>query len=178
MELARSYGTPVSSWSIAAHCDNTLDIKRRVEEAGQINNVVRMAPVDIESPYGGVFFYGVHSVDPLLYIFDEKVNKVRISRNGRNASASLVFNNGMLATIIFMTQTWQKRMFAETERGIIELESDVEESDPPKYYVDMVDMFRTGKEPRSHQDILHSMAILEAMDKSVSSDKWEQVAIL
>ena len=42
---------------------------------------------------------------------------------------------------------------------------------------DMVDMFRTGIEPRSHDSILHSMAVLEALDKSVRTDKWEKVKV-
>jgi len=180
LSLARTTGTPVSSWSTIAHTDKIIDLKKKVDAMGQINNIVRFGPVDIESPYGGVFFYGVHSVDPLLYLFGDNVVKVRISRqagNARNATASLVFKNGMLATIIFLTQTWQTRMLVETGKGIIELDSDVQESDPPKYYVDMVNMFRTGIEPRSHESILHSMGVLEALERSVVSDAWENVTV-
>jgi predicted dehydrogenase len=177
LSLARASGTPVSSWSTAAHNDKTADLKKQAEAIGQINNIVSFGPVDIESPWGGVFFYGVHSVDPLLYIFGDNTVKVRVSRQGRTATASMIFKNGMLATIIFMTQTWDTGMYAETNKGLIELKTDVQETDPPKYYVDMVDMFRTGKEPRRHESILHSMAVLEALEKSISSDAWEKVTV-
>ena len=177
LQLARSYGTPVSSWSTIAQSDKTSDLKRQVQEMGQINNIVSLGPTDIESPYGGVYFYGVHSVDPLLYIFGDKVTKVRVTRSSAGTTGSLVFEDGMLATIVFMTLTWEKRLFAETGKGVVELKSDVQETDPPKYYADMVDMFRTGREPRSHDSILHSMAVLEALDKSVRSDKWEKVKV-
>ena len=43
--------------------------------------------------------------------------------------------------------------------------------------VDMVEMFRTGKEPRSHQSILNGVSVLEALEKSVTSQKWEDVLI-
>jgi predicted dehydrogenase len=177
LSLARSVGTPVSSWSTSAHNDITLDLKKQVETMGQINNLVSFGPVDIESPWGGVFFYGVHFVDQLLSIFGDNVDKVRVSRNGKNATGSLVFNNGMLATIIFMTLARDMNIYAETKKGLVELKTDVEETDPPKCYVDMVDMFRTGKEPRSHQSILYSVAVLEALEKSVSSDSWEKVTV-
>jgi hypothetical protein len=39
----------------------------------------------------------------------------------------------------------------------------------------MVEMFRTGKEPRSHESILSDVAVLEALEKSVASQQWETV---
>jgi len=41
----------------------------------------------------------------------------------------------------------------------------------------MVEMFRTGKEPLIHESILKPVAVLEAMEKSVTSEKWEEVII-
>jgi len=51
----------------------------------------------------------------------------------------------------------------------------VEESDPALCYTTMVDMFRTGKEPRSHQSMLNCVLVLEALEKSVYSQRWEEV---
>ncbi|MCK4922961.1 MAG: hypothetical protein KAS71_18060, partial [Bacteroidales bacterium] len=65
--------------------------------------------------------------------------------------------------------------FVETEEGLVELKSRVEESDPGINNVDMVEMFRTGKEPRSHESILNGVAVLEALEKSVESQKWVEV---
>jgi len=81
----------------------------------------------------------------------------------------------MLATLIFMTQARQTPVYAETDKGLVELRSDAVESDPPKYYADMVEMFRSGKEPRSHESILHSVAVLEALERSIDTDLWESV---
>ena len=53
----------------------------------------------------------------------------------------------------------------------------MEERDPPKHYVDMVNMFRTGKEPRTHESIIKCVAVLEALEKSVSSGGWELVEV-
>jgi hypothetical protein len=63
----------------------------------------------------------------------------------------------------------------ETGNKFVELKSRVEETDPPKNYVDMVEMFRTGKEPRSHQSILNCMSVLEALEKSAETEKWTAV---
>jgi hypothetical protein len=41
----------------------------------------------------------------------------------------------------------------------------------------MVEMFRTGKEPRAHDSILYSMSVLEALERSVNSEKWEIIKV-
>ena len=63
----------------------------------------------------------------------------------------------------------------ETKNGLQELKSRVKEPDPPKHYADMVTMFRTGKEPRSHLSILNCVAVLEALKRSVTTRSWEMV---
>jgi predicted dehydrogenase len=177
LTMARSLGTPVSSWSTAAYNDKTIDLKNKAEMLGQIKNLVVFGPADIESPWGGIFFYGVHMVDQILYMFGGNVEKVRVSKKGNVATGTLLFNNGMIATLVFLTQGRNRIIYAESDKGVIELTSDVQESDPPKAYADMVEMFRTGKEPRSHERILYGIAVLEALEKSVTSDKWEIVKI-
>jgi predicted dehydrogenase len=175
LELAEKLGTPVTSYSSIAQSYETFDIKKQVEKMSGINQVVRYGPVDLNSEYGGVFFYGAHMVQPLLYIFGDDILKVRVAKNGENSSASLVYQNGMLATLIFTTKRYGWQTFVETEEGITELKSEVKNELPPKDIVDMVKMFRTGEEPRSHRNILKGVAVLEALEKSVLSERWETV---
>ncbi|MCK4992043.1 MAG: hypothetical protein KAS29_16200, partial [Bacteroidales bacterium] len=120
---------------------------------------------------------GVHLVEPILFWFGDDVKKVRISRNEEKATASLVYDDGKLVTLMFSNIANGWDTFVETEEGIIKLTSRVEESDPSKNYVDMVEMFRTEKEPRSHESILKCVAVLEAMERSASSEKWEKVVL-
>lgn len=178
LELARKHGAPVTSYSSAAHSNSTFDIKEQVGSMGIINQVIRTGPVDMDSQYGGVFFYGVHIVQPLMYMFGEDISRVRVTRNGQNGIATLVYKNGLFATLIFKNIASGWETFVETKEGLIELKSRVEESDPAKNYTDMVEMFRTGKEPRSHQSILNCVSVLEALEKSVASQNWEDVLML
>ena len=177
LALARELGTSVTSYSGIAHSAETLDIKDQVASLGKINHVVSYGPVDINSVYGGVFFYGVHLVEPLMAIFGEDILKARVTKHEKNATAQLAFGNGMLATLIFLNQAYKFEMYAETKDGIIPLRSRVEEKEPGKAYEDMVEMFRTGKEPRSHQSILKGIAVLEAIEKSVETQEWEEVKV-
>jgi predicted dehydrogenase len=177
LAMAEKLGTPVTSFSSVSQSDATFDIRKQIESMGLINQVVMYGTADLNSPYGGIFFYGVHSVQTLMFMFGEDIIRARITKNGTNATASLAFQNGMLATIIFTNLHYGWETFIETKDGIIELKSRVEETDPPRYYKEIVEMFRTGKEPRSHQSILKCVAILEALEKSSLTEEWEEIKI-
>ena len=177
LEMARHAGTPISSYSSEAHKAGTFDIRKQVESMGAISHVVISGPADLESPYGGVFFYGIHMIQPLMYIFGDDIRRVRITRSGKNTTATLVFGNEMMATLIFKTLSYGWRTFAETKEGTVELKSRIEEPVPGKNYTDMVEMFRTGKEPLTHQSILKCVAVLEALEHSAANEEWTEVTI-
>ncbi|MCG2461808.1 Gfo/Idh/MocA family oxidoreductase [Flavobacteriaceae bacterium F89] len=175
LALAEKLGTPVTSYSSIAQSYETFNIKKQLAGMEKINQVVRYGPAKLNSEYGGIFFYGAHLVQPLLYMFGDHVEKVQVQQNGENSSASLIFRDGMLATLIFTTKKYGWETYVETHNGIVQLKSTEPERTPGKNYVDMVTMFQTGVEPRSHSSIIHGVAVLEALEKSVASGQWEKV---
>lgn len=175
LKLARERNTPVSSFSSIAHSDATYDIKKQVETMPDINHVICHGPVDLDSPYGGIFFYGIHLIQPLMFIFGDEFIKVKISREGKKGNASLVFKNGLFATLIFKNEAYGWETFVETKKELVQLKSRVPESDPPKMDVDVVNMFRNRVEPRTHESMLKEVAILEALEASAKSLQWEMV---
>lgn len=175
LQLARKTGTPVTSYSSVAHSAATFDLKEQVRNMEGITQVIRTGPADFTSQYGGIFFYGVHIVQPLLYIFGEDVERVRVSRNGSYGNATLKFSSGLFATLIIKEKARGWETFVETPKQLVELKPRAEQSDPPKNYADMAEMFRTGKEPRAHQSILNCVSVLEALEKSGKTQKWVEV---
>jgi predicted dehydrogenase len=175
LEMARKAGAPITSFSSIADSVCTYDIKQQLESLGTINHVIRYGPVDLDSEYGGVFFYGVHILQPLMFMCGEDIERVKITREGKKGSASLVFKSGLYATLIFKNTSYGWETFVETKKGLIEMKSRVPESEPIQIYTDIVNMFRTRVEPRSHQSILTEVAILEALEKAASNQKWEEV---
>ena len=175
LEIARTVGTPVTSFSSIAHSAATFDMKEQISAIKDIEHIVMYGPAEIYSKYGGIFFYGVHTVQPMLNMFGEDVDKVRVTVvSEEKASANVVYKSGQLVTLVFAKgREWGTILL--TKDGMKKIESRVEESDPPKHYVDIVEMFRTGKEPRSHESILKCVAVLEALEKSVTSGDWEKV---
>jgi hypothetical protein len=176
--MARKVGTPVSSFSSIAQSAATFDMMAQVKSMEGISQVIRTGTVDLDSKYGGVFFYGVHIVQPLMYMFGEDIERVRISRDGQYGNASLKFSSGLFATLIFKHKAYGWETYVEVGNKFVELKSGVQEPDPPKNDADMVEMFRTGKEPRTHQSILNCVSVLEALEKSAENEKWVEVKYL
>ncbi len=175
LQMAKEKGTPVTSFSSIAHSSATFDIIGQLKSINEISQVVRTGPVELDSKYGGFFFYGVHLVQPLLYMFGDDVEEVRVNRNGNTGNASLKFSSGLFATLIFTQKSYNWETYIESNNKYFELTSNAKESDPPKNYIDMVEMFRTGKEPRTHQSILNCVSIMEAIEKSAITEKWTTV---
>jgi hypothetical protein len=86
-----------------------------------ISQMICTGPADLDSPYGGIFFYGVHIVQPMMYIFGEDIERVKVSRNGSYGNASLKFSSGLFATLIFKEKARGWETFAETPEKLIEL---------------------------------------------------------
>jgi len=113
-----------------------------------------------------------------MFMFGEDIQEVKVTRNGKFGNAGLRYSSGLFATLIFKEKAYGWETYVETGDKLVELKSRVEETNPPKNYVDIVEMFRTGKEPRSHQSILNGVCILEALEKSAKTEKWTTVEYL
>jgi len=178
LQLAKKLGTPVTSYSSIAHAAGTFDCIEQLKSLGTITQVLRTGTADFESEYGGIFFYGIHVVEPLIYMFGDDVQEVKVTRNGKLGTAALRFTSGLFATLVFKSKAYGWETYVETGNQWLELKPRVLEADPPKNYVDMVEMFRTGKEPRTHQSILNGISILEALELSGQTEKWTEVKCL
>lgn len=111
-------------------------------------------------------------------MFDDKIVEVKVTRNGSHGSANVNFESGMFATLIFKDTAGGWETYVEAGKEFRQLLPSVEEKDPARNYADMVEMFETGREPRSHQSILDCVSVLEALEKSALSEKWVSVNYL
>ena len=176
LAMAREKRTPVSSFSTSARGEAMDDIKNQVKALTGVQRIISSGHCDVDSPYGGVFFYGVHQIQRLMEIFGEDISRARVSRHGKDASAILLFASGMQANVIMSSGRPPFEIAVVTERGLIKLEPRVK-GDPLTPYREMIRLFREGKETRSHESLLKEVAILEALERSVSSDRWEEVTV-
>lgn len=174
LAMARAKKTPVTSFSTAARGEEMTDLKNQLAALPKILHIISAGHCDVDSPYGGVFFYGIHQVERLMAVFDESIQRVRVSRKGEDATATLLFSSGLQATMLLTKGRPPFEFAVVTAQGVRRLApASAEESFTP--YREIVALFREGKEARSHESLLRGIAILEALERSVTSDRWEEV---
>ncbi len=170
---------PVTSFGIVPMQKTFAAFRRSVNRGGQVRAAASAGPCDLDSPYGGIFFYGVHQVESLVEAFGPDVAAVGVARAPRrkDAIATLFFRSGLTAAMHCL-DTYEAgfHISAVTDAGPVAKKLTFDANAYLTGIRTFCKMFRTGKEPLDHKRILAPVAVLEAMEKSVRTGKVTPVA--
>ncbi|OHB56284.1 MAG: hypothetical protein A2Y12_02520 [Planctomycetes bacterium GWF2_42_9] len=176
LNTARKYKTPVTSFSIIPDQSSFKQFCKSLSNAGQILSGGSYGPCDINSQYGGIFFYGVHQVELLLKAYGYNVTKVGMIQNCNGSTGHLIYDDGKIITMNFIREG--THTFGIHALGTKQFIYKTLVWDKAQYLSGIrrfTDMFRTGQEPESHDHILKPVAILEALEKAVKSGNLEVI---
>ncbi|MGH7144747.1 MAG: Gfo/Idh/MocA family protein [Planctomycetota bacterium] len=168
LKLARQLGTPVTSFSVLPKHKSFEALVKATAKLGALSAVAMSGPCDLESIYGGVFFYGVHQVDVILRAFGYDVKEVQVNVNGPYSTATLYFKSGLIATLNLLKNRVEGfHMLVIGEKGF---HSQALVSDASPYLTGVrtfVKMFKTRKEPETPEAMLAPVAVLQALAQSI-----------
>lgn len=175
--LARRKRTPLTSFSVIPQEKNFQQFKRACGRLGTLANVMTTGPVDIRSRYGGIFFYGVHQVDAIVELLGTDAERVSVIPHGGGGVAVLTYRNGPTVTMNLVdngngTFHWS----AVGERDVLDWRHQRDEVGYLAGARLFVNMFKTGKQPFSHERMMAPVAILEAMERSIKLKRPVRVA--
>ena len=189
LAYARRLGVPVTSYSSLPTQQSFADLKRRLAKAGEIRALTTAGPVDLESAWGGVFFYGIHQVDMIVDILGGDVRAVSVARgpqprciavgdprarHAKNAVAHLFYADGRVAVMHCLESgSAGFQVSATTDAGSVAARVEMDQNPYVNSTRTFVRMFKTGVEPLSHERILQPVAILEALEKAVKTGKLD-----
>jgi hypothetical protein len=132
---------------------------------------------DLKSQWGGIFFYGIHQVELALELFGYEVKAAIVNKNGENATADLLYPNGLIVTMhLIKTGAPGFGMGAITTQGS---EAVPVKMDAVQYLSGVkkfCKMFKTGERPLTDYQLLKPVRVLEALEKSVRSAQVEKIA--
>lgn len=174
LDLAKKHKTPITCLSGLGIGPGVDDMAAQVAEMKEIGPIFVTGPADVDSKYGGIFFYAVHFVERMFKVFGDDVISVRATRHGSHTGFQYKYSSGYLATA-FLANDWHLHVL--TKEGLLEIKPRHDVEDGPYMYSAIVKMFQTGEEPRSHESILKVVSTLEAMERSVSSEDWELLIV-
>ena len=176
-ELARRKRVPITSFSANPLQEHFAALKKAMDKIGPVASLTSTGPVDLKSKHGGVFFYGIHQVDAIVELLGADVDSVCVMRHGKGAVAILTYKGGPVVTMNCINNG--NGTFHWSVVGVKEVLDWTHQYDPSPYLAGtrmFTTMFRTGKEPLSHERILAPIAILEALAKSLKLGRRVKVS--
>ena len=167
---ARELNVPVCSFSVLPKQASFAQLQEDVRELGRIISVVSTGPCDIDSEYGGVFFYGIHQVDMVVRLLDWDITHVQLNRGKQNHTATLYSASGAIST---MNLIGEGRVGFHVsvigEEGRTDRVIGYDENTYLTGVLDFCRMFSTGETDETDGSILTPVAVLEALEKSKES---------
>lgn len=170
---------PVTSFGVVPLQRSFINCMRKMKKIGNIYSGAVYGPCDIKSPYGGIFFYGIHQVEMALHAFGYDVEKVLVVKNDKNAIGQLFYRNGKTIVLNLIESGCSRfSITAAGDKGniheVISFNKEMFLPGIKKFTA----MFKSKVEPLSYQQILKPVQVLEAMEKSIKSGKLEMVQII
>jgi predicted dehydrogenase len=177
--LARRKKVAITSFSVVPEQEHFHSNVAKIRaELGQLSHFISTGPVQFKSPYGGIFFYGIHQVDAAIEAVGSDVLKVMCKPNVKGGAAVLLFDNDVTVTMNFVENGHHGFHFAAC--GSTGYHAWSHQADQPSPYLrgakTFTEMFRTGVEPIPHKRFIITIAVLEAMAKSLKTGAWVKVA--
>jgi predicted dehydrogenase len=179
MREARDCGVRICGSSVGKFLNGVVALSEKIKsgEVGTIHGGNLCAPIEIDSPYGGFYFYSPHLVQMMVTLFGGDVLEVSAVQQGRDVgivanyrdypiTGSYVSAGGHFAATVY------------AENGIFTEPCELHSYAFEHQLDDMHDLLEGGAMKESYDSFIRPVFILEALDASIKSGKPEPVRIL
>lgn len=177
LHIAQEAGAAVTSFSVLPMQTSARNFFEKARGLGQLRCGAFYGPSDLASPYGGVFFYGIHQLDLALWTFGYDVKEVLLTQAGADATGQLLYGDGRIVTLN-LRKEWNQGFHGSVcgSEGVYHQAFTMDENRYLTGVKTFCTMFETGEIPFSEEQILRPVQVLEALEASVMSGKRERVA--
>ncbi|MFO7973245.1 MAG: Gfo/Idh/MocA family oxidoreductase [Candidatus Hydrogenedentota bacterium] len=176
LKRAKETGAPVTSFSVVPMQASFRRFKRTVEQIGDIVAGSTYGPCDLNSKWGGVFFYGIHQVEMSLMAFGYNVQSVLLTKNGNGATGQLLYADGKIVTMNLIKEGAPRfGISAIGSEKAIHSKLPMDKSPYLNGVKTFCEMFKTRVEPIPHELILRPVQVLDALARSKQSGQIEKV---
>lgn len=176
LRLARKKKVLVTSYSCVRYAPGFQRAVQARERAGDVLQAEFWGPCDIHSPYGGIFFYGVHQVEMMMGTLGTDVASAAFTP-GENGShtASVAYKNGPTVTLHLL-----KDFTGGFGYGFFSRNGHISASlNYRGLYLRGLEAFlrmvNSGANDWTPEQILTPVAVLAALDRAIESGRMEPV---
>jgi len=176
VRFARQRQVPITSYSVLPLQRSAHQFGEQMKNLGELRSLVTMGPVEIDSQYGGVYFYGIHQVDLMLTLIDARPLTVTTSRRDKDGVAVVEFDSGAFG-VLHCINGWSGHFLATAygSKGVHHSALDFDENAYLQGIRRFCAMFQTKVEPLPPASYLKPVALLAAMQASFDTGRRVEV---
>lgn len=174
MEELIKNNVKICGGSMCIFADYVQELKDAVknETYGKVLGGFLRAPLVMESPYGGFYFYAQHLVQIMMEIFGNYPDSVIATDNGNHVDCIVKYENKNIH-LNFADNVWNYYASISCENEVVGAMY------KSSTFADEFNMFYTmlseGKQMQSYIDFFAPVYILNAIDRSLKSGKEEKI---
>lgn len=160
--------------STCIFADLVQELKKSVadETYGKVLGGFLRAPLVMESPYGGFYFYAQHLVQIMMEIFGNYPNSVIATDNGNHIDCIVKYNDKNVH-LNFADNVWNYYAGISCEEKVV---GDMFESTTfAAEFEDFYALISEGKQSQTYVDFFAPVYIMNAIDRALKSGREEKI---
>lgn len=177
MKEAKAKGVKLCGGSVCKFYDELQTMKAKLKEGsmGEIKGGTILAPLDIDSIYGGFFFYSQHLVQMMQEAFGGGIKRVAASRNERKVNILADYGDFTINGIYSDTgKYYYCAAFCQEEVAAYEI------SFRGGYFEcefkELYELLQGGEMKETYSEFISPVFVLEAIKKAYETGEWVDVA--
>ena len=145
-----------------------------VGEDGSVCGGVVRAPIDMDNPYGGFYFYSQHLVEMVCAVFGYYPKSVKAYRNGENITVVFRYENyDVIGLFTEHSRYYSVSVFFQ--ETTVSPDTEIGNACFAREFEEFYRLLQGGAQEISYQDFIAPVFILNAIDRSLTSGEEEIV---
>ena len=172
MRECREAGVRITGGSCCKHADVVKVIKKAVEDKERGNTVsgfVR-APISMDNPYGGFYFYSQHLIEMLCEMYGRYPKSVMAFENKEKYTVVFRYEDYDV-TGLYLVGNYKYSVARVDEEGTTSLEADIGRECFLREFDEFYELLCGEEQKISYDDFISPVFILNAIDESLKTNK-------
>jgi len=176
IELSHKTNTWLSSSSTVWKTSSFQNFFKKTKgELGAIHSGMVGGPFDFESEFGGVFFYGIHTVEMLLQGFGYDVKTISAKLHHKNCLVTTTLESGKIVSLHLIGEGGGNfQVLLHCEKGSRYLTVDTSDGYDIGFKT-LIESIKSNIRPLTDEQLLMPIKVLLAIDKSARENREVEI---
>lgn len=175
MKELKENNVPVCGGSMCVFDDNVRELAKNVQEKtyGDVYGGYVRAPINMDNPHGGFFFYTQHLAQVMTTIFGKYPKSVKMYNNGK-AYNGIVRYEDYDVNVCFVEGSYIYGAGISCNDKIVNFDLTFPNGFKEEFE-EFYNMLKGGEQPHSYKDLVAPVFVLNAMYRSLHTGNEEKV---